>query len=107
MKRIVIGAAALVGAALVALPAGAADYGYGHGSGYGRPAGHHGYGRHHGRPRHARAYGRPLFDEGMPPYGVVVEYKPAYIGRGLVYNVPPRPTRAYGYGYGEGLRARY
>lgn len=92
MKRIVIGALALVGAGAAALPAAAADYG-----------GHSGY----GRAPYGRSYGRPLFDEGLPPYGVVVEYKPAYIGRGLVYNVPPRPVRAQGYGYGEGLRVRY
>ena len=94
MKRIVIGALALVGAGAAVLPAEAADYG-----------GHAGF----GRAPSGRAYGRPLFDEGMPPYGVVVEYKPAYIGRGLVYNVPPRPVRAGGDAYGdrEGLRVRY
>ena len=78
------------------------------------PGDSHGYGRHHGthyghrwamrrhhhHPRPARALRpEPVVDSGL------VEYREAYIGRGLIYNVPPQPI--YAAAYGHVIRARY
>ncbi len=93
MKR-VIGAAAMLLAGAVGSAAAADLYGAG---GYG--GGGEG-GRHHGRGHRAfhgaaadGSYGEPRFFPGRafaePGPGLIVEYREPYIGRGLVYNVPP------------------
>ena len=110
MKR-VIGAAALLLAGAVG-PVSAADF-YGAG-GYGRGGQYGGYHRHPGRAAYwapeESAYGQPRFFRGralveVEP-GLIVEYRPPYIGRGLVYNVPP-DLYAWRHRYGGVVTARY